>query len=321
MPNGFTPPSPEELNELLTDYQVDSFLAKGGMGAVYLAKQLKLDREVAIKILPREFGDDPSFRNAFKLEAKAMGKLSHPNLVRIYDFGAVDGILFLAMEYIPGRTLFQSAHKRKIDMKEAAILIAEICRGLDHAHRSGLIHRDIKPANILIDDEARPKIVDFGLSRPLDDTHDGGTIYGSKGYTAPEVLRDPHGIDQKADIFSAGVMLYELLTGRLVPYPYLSASKLSDSYEDFDVIILKAIHPQRELRYPTAAEMADELGAIVKKIEAAEHSRQQQFNQPSFLIATALQPIHLASANTGISVPILTLFLAIFVAAIAWVLL
>ncbi|MFC5050514.1 serine/threonine-protein kinase [Rubritalea spongiae] len=318
MPNNFTPPSPEELNDLLPDYRIDSFLAKGGMGAVYLAKQLKLDREVAIKILPKEFGDNPTFRNAFKLEAKAMAKLSHPNLVRIFDFGSIDDTLYLVIEYVPGRTLFDKAHKRKVDMKEAAILIAEICRGLDHAHRSGLIHRDIKPANILIDDEARPKIVDFGLARPLDDTHDGGTVYGTKGYTAPEVLRDPHGIDQKADIFSAGVMLYELLTGQLVPYPYLSASKLSDSYEDFDVIILKAIHPQRELRYPHASEMAEELEALVEKIEAAESEHQKEQNQPSFLLVTALQPLQLASASSTIGIPLIALILTLLTTTFLW---
>jgi serine/threonine protein kinase len=320
MPAKFTAPTPEELDALLPNYQVEAFIARGGMGAVYRAYEAKFDRQVAIKILPKEFGNDPSFRNAFKLEAKAMAQLSHPNLVRIHDFGSVDGTLYLIMEYLPGSTLFDKAHGRKVDMKEAAILISDICRGLDHAHRSGLIHRDIKPANILIDHDARPKIVDFGLSRPLDDTHDGGTVYGTKGYLAPEVVRDPHGIDQKADIFAAGVILYELLTGRLVPYPYLSASKLSDSYEDFDVVILKAIHPQRELRYAHASEMADELDYIVEKIEAAERKRQQELDRPSFLMVTALQPIQLASSNGNIHIPVITAAALAATALITWIL-
>ena len=321
MPDGFTPPSSDELNKLLPNYQVDSFIARGGMGAVYHARHLKLELPVAIKILPKEFGDNTQFRNAFEAEAKAMAKLSHPNLVRIYDFGAIEDTLYLVMEYIPGRTLYEKAHRRKVDMKEAAILVSEICRGLDHAHRAGIIHRDIKPANILIDDEARPKVVDFGISRPLNDTHDGGQIYGTKGYTAPEVIRNPHGIDQKADIFSAGVMLYELLTGQLVPYPYMSASKLSDSIEDFDVIILKAIHPQREFRYPSAKEMANELDQMVEKIEIAELKRQKQANKPSFLMVTALQPIQLSSSNSSYAVALLWVVALLAVAILTWILL
>lgn len=321
MPTGFQPPTAEELNELLPDYRVEEFIARGGMGAVYRATQLKLDRPVALKILPGEFGTDPNFRNAFKLEAKSMAQLSHPNLVRIYDFGSVGNTLFLAMEYVPGRTLFDKVHGRKVDMKEAALFIASICQGLDHAHRAGLIHRDIKPANILLDDDANPKIVDFGLSRPLTDTHDGGTIYGTKGYLAPEVTRDPHDIDQKADIFAAGVMLYELLTGRLVPYPYLPASKLSDSFEEFDTIILKAIHPQRELRYSYASEMAEELEAIVQKIERIEREREKERNRPSFLMVTALQPIQLASSNSSIQIPVITAAALLILSISIWILL
>ena len=318
MQHEFTPPSPEELDEILPDYQVDRFIARGGMGAVYHAIDPRSDRSVAIKILPKEFGHNPKFRNAFRAEANAMGRLNHPNLVKILDFGAIDNTLYLVMEYVDGRTLYQKAHKRKVDMKEAAILVSEICRGLDHAHRSGIIHRDIKPANVLIDDEARPKVVDFGLSRPLNDTHDGGKVYGSKGYTAPEVLRDPHGIDQRADIFSAGVMLYELLTGQLVPYPYMSASKLSDSLEAFDVIILKAIHPQRDFRYPHASEMADELDELVEKIEADELKNQEQLQKPRFLMVTAIQPSALKSSKNSYTLTLVAGISLLALVALIW---
>lgn len=267
MSSSFTPPSPEELDQLFPAYKVESFIAQGGMGAVYLGRQLSLDRPVAIKILPQEFGDDPDFRISFETEAKAMARLNHTNLVGVYDFGDINNTLYIIMEYVPGRSLFDTAHKRSVDMKEAARLIADMCRGLDHAHRAGMLHRDIKPANVLIDDEARPKIVDFGLARPMDETHSGGVIFGTPGYTAPEVIADPSNVDQRADIFSMGAMLYELLTGSMPPLPYVSVAKVNDTHPAFDTIISKAIHPQREQRYEHASEMADALDQLVEDLD------------------------------------------------------
>ncbi|MFC4992572.1 serine/threonine protein kinase [Rubritalea tangerina] len=267
MSQGFTPPTPEELNPYFDGFEVTDFIAQGGMGAVFRATQISLERPVAIKILPYELGLDPQFSSSFETEAKAMAKLNHPNLVQVFDFGNINGMLYIVMELVPGRSLFDSAHGKSVEMSEACRLIAAMCRGLEHAHQSGLIHRDIKPANVLIDDQARPKIVDFGLARPLDNTHEGGTIYGTKGYTAPEVLNDPNNIDQRADIFSVGVMLYELLTGTMPPHPYIPASTISDSDPEFDTIILKAMHPQREFRYPNAGEMAEELETLAQKLE------------------------------------------------------
>ncbi|MFT5883419.1 MAG: serine/threonine protein kinase, partial [Crocinitomicaceae bacterium] len=267
MSQGFQPPTPEELNHFFPAYEVTDFIAQGGMGAVFRATQISLDRPVAIKILPHEMGLDPEFSSSFETEAKAMAMLNHPNLVKVFDFGNIEGILYIVMELAPGRSLFDSVHGKSVEMSEASRLISDMCRGLEHAHNAGLIHRDIKPANVLVDDSARPKIVDFGLARPLSNTHTGGTIYGTKGYTAPEVLTDPRNIDQRADIFSVGAMLYELLTGQMPPDPYVPASSLSDSDTAFDTIILKAIHPQRSLRYSNAGEMADELDELAARLE------------------------------------------------------
>lgn len=264
---GFQAPTPEELNPFFPAFEVTDFIAQGGMGAVFRATQVSLDRPVAIKILPYEMGLDAQFSISFETEAKAMAKLNHPNLVQVFDFGNINGMLYIVMELVPGRSLFDSAHGRSVQMNEACRLISAMCRGLEHAHDAGLIHRDIKPANVLIDDSANPKIVDFGLARPLDNTHGGGAVYGTKGYTAPEVIADPTNIDQRADIFSVGAMLYELLTGQMPPHPYIPASSISDSDPAFDTIILKAIHPQRELRYPKVGEMADELDELVAQLE------------------------------------------------------
>ena len=263
----FTAPSVEELQERFPNHTIESFIAQGGMGAVYLATQTSLDRPVAIKILPQEFGEDEDYRVSFETEAKAMARLNHSNLVGIYDFGDIDGMLFIIMEYIPGRSLFDTAHGQQVDQVEAATLIAEMCHGLDHAHSAGMLHRDIKPANVLIDDEARPKIVDFGLARPLGEEQSDGVVFGTPGYTAPEVLTNPFAVDQRSDIFSMGVMLYEMLTGHLPGNPIIPASSVSHSDVRFDAILNKAIHPDPDQRYKTAGEMAVALEELIKKFE------------------------------------------------------
>lgn len=263
----FTAPSVEELQNKFPSHQIQSFIAQGGMGAVYLATQTSLERPVAIKILPQEFGEDDQYRTSFETEAKALARLNHSNLVGIYDFGDVDGMLFIIMEFVPGRSLFDTAHGQAVDQLEAARLIADMCAGLDHAHTAGMLHRDIKPANVLIDDEARPKIVDFGLARPLGEEHSHGVAFGTPGYTAPEVLTDPLAVDQRSDIFSMGVMLYELLTGQLPGQPMIPASIISGSDRRFDTILNKAIHPDPARRYHTAGEMSADLEALIKKFD------------------------------------------------------
>lgn len=284
----FTAPSVEELQEKFPNHKIESFIAQGGMGAVYLATQISLDRPVAIKILPKEFGEDEDYRISFETEAKAMAKLNHSNLVGIYDFGDLDGMLYIIMEYIPGRSLHDTAHGQQVDQLEAASLITDMCHGLDHAHSAGMLHRDIKPANVLIDDEARPKIVDFGLARPLGEEQRDGVVFGTPGYTAPEVLTNPFAVDQRSDIFSMGVMLYEMLTGQLPGNPIMPASSLSHSDPRFDTILSKAIHPDPDLRYSTAGEMAESLETLIK-----------QFDKVSGLMVTSAVAVN--AAGSGIN--------------------
>ncbi len=265
----FKAPSIEELQPHFPSHHIQSFIAQGGMGAVYLANQISLDRPVAIKILPREFGADAEYRASFETEAKGMARLNHSNLVGIHDFGHVDGMLFIIMEYIPGRSLYTVANEVAVEQLEAANLIAEMCHGLAHAHKAGLLHRDIKPANVLIDDDAQPKIVDFGLVRPMGVYQTEGEVFGTPGYTAPEVLNDPLKVDQRSDIFSMGIMLYELLTAQLPDDPFVTASELSQSDKRFDHIIAKAINPDPNLRYHTAGQMAAALEDLMKTFEEA----------------------------------------------------
>ncbi len=260
---GFTPPDPEHLARLFPSYDIVRLIACGGMGAVYEAVQRSLDRSVAIKILPSEFTADETFRNAFESEAKAMARLNHPNLIGVYDFGEVEGMLFIIMEYVPGLSLFNRVNDQPLAPPEAARLLAGVSRGLAHAHENGIIHRDIKPANILLDSHNQPKIGDFGLARPLESKiREGEEIFGTPGYTAPEVLQNPQGIDHRADIFSLGVVVHEMLTGKLPSEDPRPASAISQCDPRFDALVRKATQPNPAARHKNAAELAAELDAI-----------------------------------------------------------
>jgi len=263
---GFTPPTIEEIGGLLPNYEIISFIAQGGMGAVYLANQKSLDRPVAIKILPRHFGEDADFRASFEAEAKSMAKLNHPNLIGIYDFGQVDGLLYIIMEMVKGKSLYHSAYGKIIASTEAARIVRDICRGLANAHKHGILHRDIKPANILLDPSASPKIGDFGLARPVGE-HEKDSAFGTPGYTAPEVIHNPMAVDESTDIFAVGVLLYELLTGKLPDSIYTSASASTKCNPKFDQIIRKAIHPTPAMRFRSADAMADALEPLTKETQ------------------------------------------------------
>ncbi len=261
-PPQFEAPNPEELHELLPSYDVLAFIAKGGMGAVYKAHQKSLERNVAIKILPREFGEDVEFRKRFEDEAKAMAKLNHPNLISVYDFGEVDHMLYIVMEFVDGKSLHHSAHGKAIEQKEVARLVTGICEGLAHAHEAGILHRDIKPPNILLDGKKRPKIGDFGLARFAEEGEGEGIIFGTPDYTAPEVTKNPGAVDTRSDIFSTGVILYELLTGKLPEKNYVPASQIEDVDPRFDKIVRRATHPSPMLRFADGEAMAKDLKVL-----------------------------------------------------------
>ncbi|MDB4508442.1 protein kinase, partial [Akkermansiaceae bacterium] len=260
VPNSFVAPSPEELAPFFPAYEIEAFIAQGGMGAVYKARQISLDRSVAIKILPREFGEDEQFRASFEAEAKAMARLNHPNLIGVFDFGDVDEMLFIIMEHVKGKALYYSIHEKAIDPPIAIKLISKISRGLAHAHGEGILHRDIKPANILLDMNADPKIGDFGLARPLDNDGAEGVVFGTPGYTAPEVYSRQHPVDQRSDIFSVGAMLYELLKGLA---PEEGATSMVTSLDPrLDAILAKATHHNPDQRYTDVSTFADEIDAL-----------------------------------------------------------
>ncbi len=256
----FQAPDPGFLSQLLPAYEVRDFIAQGGMGVVYLAHQRTLDRPTAIKILPPELGADEVFRRSFETEARAMARLNHPNLIAVYDFGEVDGLLYIAMEYVPGKSLHHSAHGLAVAPDQSAEMIASICRGLAHAHENGIVHRDVKPANVLLTPRREPKLGDFGLAVPHDAEH-AGLVMGTPDYLAPEVLQGLTQGDARSDIFAVGVMLHELLTGKLPAPEDPPPSAVSGCDPALDAICEKATRPDPADRFESISEMADALDA------------------------------------------------------------
>ncbi len=260
---GFVAPDAADLASHFPGYEIQGLIATGGMGAVYCAVQKSLDRTVALKILPIEFSNDAAFCAGFEAEAKAMARLNHPNLIGVYDFGEVNGMLYIIMEFVPGKSIYHSAYGRAIDAAETIRLVTGICNGLAHAHENGILHRDIKPSNILLDLNAQPKIGDFGLARPIEwKIQEGDEIFGTPHYTAPEVVNAPHSVDYRADIFSVGVLLHELLTGKLPADDPRPASAIIHCDPRFDAIVKKATQTLPAARYSSAGDMAKDLQVI-----------------------------------------------------------
>lgn len=269
----------ESLANLLPAFEFEHLIAVGSMGAVYKARQRSLDRDVAIKILPRELGDDPLFRTSFQDEAKAMARLTHPNLIRVYDSGDLNGLLYIVMEYVPGKSLFHSAHGKAIDSTQAVEIVIAACRGLAHAHENGIIHRDIKPANILLTPKCEPKIGDFGLARCSRADVDGLPM-GTPEYMAPEILNHPVKGDPQSDVFAIGVVLRELLTG--IPAGTEDGAKQVVSDVKLATICRKATQVDPALRYPDASSLAQELTCWMasKSSQAVVKKRQPTRQRP-----------------------------------------
>jgi serine/threonine protein kinase len=215
-------PSVEEIAPHFPDLEIIELLGAGGMGAVYKARQPQLDRMVAIKILAHDISADPTFAERFSREARVMARLNHPNIVTIHDFGTAGPYCYLLMEYVDGVNLRQAMRTGGFTADEALALVQDICSALKFAHGEGILHRDIKPENVLLDSKGQVKIADFGIAKLVDEADPGlvtltmqGSILGSPHYMAPEQIETPGDVDQRADIYSLGVVLYEMLTGEL----------------------------------------------------------------------------------------------------------
>lgn len=260
------PPSLDEMQQKLPQYEFVKVLGKGGMGVVYQARQITLDRFVALKVLPPGVEDDEvDFRQRFITEARSMARLSHPNIVHVHDFGATsDGLLYFVMEFVEGTNLEDVlAKKGCIPPKLTVHLMGQICDALGYAHEHKLIHRDVKPSNILVDNDGRIRVADFGLAQ--DDHGTAAAVnMGTPEYAAPELTREGAPLDHRVDLYALGVMLYQMLTGEVPKGEFLPASKMKPDVDPrFDNVILKAISWDVDARYASAAAIKNDLEATL----------------------------------------------------------
>ncbi len=256
---------------MLPQYRFESLLGRGGMGAVYKAVQVSLDRAVAVKVLPGDLiGDeDANFAGRFKNEARTMAKMSHPGIVNVYDSGETGtGLLYFVMEFIDGTDVARMirAHGR-LPEDYALSITAHVCDALAYAHARAVIHRDIKPANILINLEGQVKVADFGLAKQSDSPEGGFTktnmAMGTPDFVAPEVLLADETVDSRVDVYALGVMLYNMLTGEIPRGRFKLPSEKLGGDPRFDGIIEKAMEADREERYQSVTEIRSALDAIL----------------------------------------------------------
>ena len=266
--SGFVPPTPEELAARFPQLEILELLGQGGMGAVYMARQPGLDRLVAIKILPPEVETDATFAQRFTREARALAKLNHPNIVAIHDIGQTAGLYYFVMEYVDGVNLRQAIEGGKMTPRDALAIVPQICDALQFAHDEGIVHRDIKPANILIDKRGRVKIADFGLAKLLGHEHADQNltatdqVMGTLRYMAPEQMSASREVDCRADIYSLGVVFYEMLTGELPIGRFAPPSQKVAIDVRLDDVVLRSLEQEPDRRYQHASDLKSEVEAI-----------------------------------------------------------
>ncbi len=290
------------IGTTLKHYEVESLIGKGGMGEVYRARDVRLGRVVALKILPTEFTADAARRSRFLQEARAASAVNHPSIAQVYDVDEADGKVFLAMELVEGRTLRSLIQNRELDVLGALEIAQQVAGGLAKAHEAGIVHRDIKPENIVVAPEGHAKILDFGLAKlreppsgggPDDLSHmetlartQSGMILGTLRYMSPEQARG-HEVDPRSDIFSLGIVLYEMVTGQL---PFSGATAIDTlhaiAFEEtrpvtalraniapsVQRIVSRCLRKQAKDRYPSARELIVDLRLAEKEVESGATS-------------------------------------------------
>lgn len=269
---------PSELTDLkvgdqLGGYRLEEVIGWGGMSVVFRGTQLSLDRSVAVKILRKDLGQDPEFTQRFLKEAKALADLSHPHIVQVFDQGVHEGNHYLVMEFIDGVSLRDILSERRLSPEEALKIVPELCGALEYAHSKGIVHRDIKPENLMLSRDGTPKIADFGLVRMLGDKNPEvsrltktQTILGTLDYMAPEQREGQRDIDHRADIYSLGVVFYEMLTGELPIARFPLPSERVQVDVRLDEVVLKVLAKDRDHRYQRASMVATDLRQIDSKI-------------------------------------------------------
>lgn len=264
----FQAPTLTQISNLFPSLEILELLGAGGMGAVYKARQKGLDRIVALKILPEEFGHDIRFALRFTREARTLAKLTHPNIVSVFEFGKVEETYYFLMEFVEGSTLRAVIQAGELNPKHALAIVPHLCDALQYAHDNGVIHRDIKPENILLARDGTVKIADFGLSRLMgsDSTNDSLTgthqIMGTPRYMAPESLEGSHHVDHRADIYSLGVVFYEMLTGELPMGRFAVPSQKVNVDIRLDEVVLRTLEKEPDRRYQHASQVKSDVELI-----------------------------------------------------------
>jgi len=270
-PAGFMTPDPHELARQFPQLEILELLGQGGMGVVYKARQKQLDRLVALKILPPQIGRTEAFAERFTREARSLARLSHPRIVMIYDFGHTEaGLYYFIMEFVDGTDLRRVIQAGELSATEALTIIPQICEALQYAHEEGIVHRDIKPENILLNRKGQVRIADFGLAKLLDRpaTRATSTLtkvgqqMGTPHYMAPEQIEHPSAVDHRADIYSLGVVFYEMLTGELPLGRFAPPSQKVQVDVRLDNVVLRTLEKEPDRRYQHISEVKTDVEAI-----------------------------------------------------------
>lgn len=278
-------PNVDTIRQAFPQYEVLELIGSGGMGAVYKARQPQLDRMVALKLLTAQDGDE-RFAQRFQQEAQTLARLSHPNIVTIYDYGETNGYYYLLMEYVEGLNLRQIMGAGHLAPDQALAIVPHVCEALDYAHSHGVVHRDVKPENILMDHEGRVKIADFGIARLMGNpvavapeeenartefSLTNEQILGTPNYMAPEQSTTPNAVDHRADIYALGVVFYEMLTGhRPEPESFTPPSQKVAIDVRLDEIVLRALSQDPEQRYQRITEFRTQLQTVAVEGAAPE---------------------------------------------------
>ena len=273
-PQSWKTPTLAEIASAFPELEVLGHLGTGGMGCVYRVRERDSGRISALKVLPRELAADPAFVERFEREARTLSRLRHPHIVGVHGFGQAGGFCFLLMEFVDGANLRQALRSGRFTPQQALALIPPICEALQAAHAQGVLHRDIKPENLLLDAEGRVKIADFGIAKLLEGpgasaaeaytlTRTGARI-GTPHYMAPEQVETPEQVDHRADIYSLGVVFYELLTGELPLGRFPAPSIKAGLDARVDDIVFRALAKERDLRQQTADQVRAEVEGLAE---------------------------------------------------------
>jgi serine/threonine protein kinase len=282
------PPTIEQVTAAFPQLEILSLIGQGGMGFVYKVRQPRLDRVVALKILPQSLAAAPEFAERFTREGRLLARLNHPNIVTIHDFGQANGFFYLLMEFVDGVNLRQAMRAGKFTPEQALAIVPKICEALQFAHNEGILHRDIKPENILLDSKGRVKLADFGIAKLMGAVPPGsgvtsvggssaphpatknptvaltetGKIIGTPNYMAPEQIEKAATVDHRADIYSLGVVFYEMLTGELPLGKFQPPSQKVQVDVRFDEVVLHALEKEPARRYQQISEVKTAVDAI-----------------------------------------------------------